>query len=216
MKESSVIRCPCILCRNLKFGDLEMVKAYIHLHGFDQTYLIWINHGEEIVDLSENIDVRIDIENDNVINERERSATRHFPSPSPTSTGTPPPVAGSGSRVRILSVDNGGHPSEALLATVSLARLESSLRRLSADPSAPIIDFFNVAAGSGSGGVLAVMLLPEALMTDHSSQPKRRSGSSLSGVDGCCSDPARGGTCGSGYSSEGLGKGSDERSATRS
>ncbi|KAG6536301.1 hypothetical protein ZIOFF_001354 [Zingiber officinale] len=77
---------------------------------------------------------------------------------SSASTGTPPPAAGPGGRVRILSIDGGGHPSEALLAAASLARLESSLTRLSGNPSARVADFFDVASGSGAGGVLALML----------------------------------------------------------
>ncbi|RRT44770.1 hypothetical protein B296_00055560 [Ensete ventricosum] len=57
-------------------------------------------------------------------------------------------------RVRILSVDGGCRPSDALLAAASLALLESFLR----DPSARVADFFDVAAGSGAGGVLVAML----------------------------------------------------------
>ncbi|KAG6537906.1 patatin-like protein 3 [Zingiber officinale] len=68
-----------------------------------------------------------------------------------------PPAASDG-RVRILSIDGGGHPADALLAAASLARLESSLSRLSGDPSARVADFFDVATGSGAGGVLAAML----------------------------------------------------------
>lgn len=66
--------------------------------------------------------------------------------------------AASDGRVRILSIDGGGHPADALLAAASLARLESSLSRLSGDPSARVADFFDVATGSGAGGVLAAML----------------------------------------------------------
>nr|XP_010906604.1 patatin-like protein 3 [Elaeis guineensis] len=61
-------------------------------------------------------------------------------------------------RVRILSIDGGGRASDGLLAGTALARLETSLRKRSGDPSARIADFFDVAAGSGSGGVLAAML----------------------------------------------------------
>ncbi|XP_074587218.1 patatin-like protein 3 [Curcuma longa] len=68
------------------------------------------------------------------------------------------PAGASEGRVRILSVDGGGRPADALLAAASLTRLESSLRRLSGDPSARVADFFDVAAGSGAGGVLAAML----------------------------------------------------------
>ncbi|RWW15838.1 hypothetical protein BHE74_00019575 [Ensete ventricosum] len=77
------------------------------------------------------------------------------------SSSTSPPAASAprpAGRVRILSIDGCGRPSDALLAAVSLARLESSLRRRSCDPSARVADFFDVAAGSGAGGVLAAML----------------------------------------------------------
>ncbi|MQM06009.1 hypothetical protein Taro_038829 [Colocasia esculenta] len=60
-------------------------------------------------------------------------------------------------RVRILSVDAGG-PTDGLIAAASLARLESSLRNLSGQPSARVADFFDVAAGSGAGGVLVALL----------------------------------------------------------
>ncbi|KAM0948625.1 putative galactolipase [Dioscorea sansibarensis] len=60
-------------------------------------------------------------------------------------------------KVRILSIDGCGD-SDGLLAAVTLAQLESSLRRCSGDPSARIVDFFDLAAGSGLGGVLAALL----------------------------------------------------------
>lgn len=58
----------------------------------------------------------------------------------------------------ILSIDGGGRAADGLLAGAALARLESSLRTRSGDPSARISDFFDVLAGSGAGGVLACML----------------------------------------------------------
>ncbi|XP_077220481.1 patatin-like protein 7 [Tasmannia lanceolata] len=73
-------------------------------------------------------------------------------------TGTPPefpagkPKSGSG-KVRILSIDSDG-----ILAGKSLAHLEESLRRRSGNSDARISDFFDVAAGSGTGGILAAML----------------------------------------------------------
>ncbi|KAG6498957.1 patatin-like protein 3 [Zingiber officinale] len=72
--------------------------------------------------------------------------------------GSLPLAAGPGGRVCILSIDGGGRPSDALLSAASLARLESYLQRRSGNPSARVADFFDVAAGSGAGGVLAAML----------------------------------------------------------
>ncbi|KAJ0975740.1 hypothetical protein J5N97_017705 [Dioscorea zingiberensis] len=75
--------------------------------------------------------------------------------------GTPPETPskprGSSGKVRILSIDGGG-ASDGLFAAVSLTRLETSLRRRSGDPSVRIADFFDLASGSGPGGVLAALL----------------------------------------------------------
>ncbi|KAJ1702737.1 hypothetical protein LUZ63_002516 [Rhynchospora breviuscula] len=76
-------------------------------------------------------------------------------SPSPLTTPRCRPAPG---KVCILSIDGGGRAADGLLAGAALARLESSLRTRSADPSARIADFFDVLAGSGAGGVLACML----------------------------------------------------------
>ncbi|KAI3420486.1 Patatin [Psidium guajava] len=60
-------------------------------------------------------------------------------------------------KVRILSIDGGG-ATDGVLAAKSLVHLEASLRRRSGDPNARIADFFDVAAGSGAGGILAALL----------------------------------------------------------
>ncbi|CAA7405397.1 unnamed protein product [Spirodela intermedia] len=60
-------------------------------------------------------------------------------------------------RIRILSVDAAG-ATDGLLAAASLAQLESSLENLSGVAAARIADFFDVAAGSGVGGVLVALL----------------------------------------------------------
>ncbi|KAM7530341.1 hypothetical protein LguiB_033751 [Lonicera macranthoides] len=60
-------------------------------------------------------------------------------------------------KVRILSIDGGG-ATDGILAAKSLASLQSSLRRKSGNPRAAIADYFDVAAGSGIGGVLAALL----------------------------------------------------------
>ncbi|XP_064938549.1 patatin-like protein 3 isoform X1 [Musa acuminata AAA Group] len=91
-----------------------------------------------------------------------------FPTSSYSSAGASPrTAAGARGRIRILSIDGGGSPSDALLAAVALARLESSLRHLSGDPSARVTDMFDVAAGSGAGGVLVAMLFTR----DHDGRP---------------------------------------------
>lgn len=64
-------------------------------------------------------------------------------------------------KVRILSIDGGG-ATGGLLAARSLAHLESFLRSKSGDPGARIADFFDVAAGSGAGGLLAALLFTRA------------------------------------------------------
>ncbi|KAG5234408.1 patatin protein [Salix suchowensis] len=62
-----------------------------------------------------------------------------------------------GGKVRILSIDGGG-ATNGILAAKSLTYLESCLRRKSGNPDASVSDYFDVVAGSGSGGVLAALL----------------------------------------------------------
>ncbi|KAG2545450.1 patatin-like protein 3 [Panicum virgatum] len=69
-----------------------------------------------------------------------------------------PAAAGKG-KVCILSIDGGGRAADGLLAGAALVRLEASLRRRTGDDGARLADFFDVAAGSGAGGVLAAMLV---------------------------------------------------------
>ncbi|KAK4768306.1 hypothetical protein SAY87_003447 [Trapa incisa] len=74
-----------------------------------------------------------------------------FPGEKPNMGGT---AAG---KVRILSIDGGG-ATGGLLAARSLAHLESVLRRKSGNADARIADFFDIAAGSGAGGLLVALL----------------------------------------------------------
>ncbi|KAF8714065.1 hypothetical protein HU200_028061 [Digitaria exilis] len=61
-------------------------------------------------------------------------------------------------KVCVLSIDGGARASDGLLAAAALVRLEASLRRRSGNPAGRLPDFFDVAAGSGAGGVLAALL----------------------------------------------------------
>ncbi|KQK22522.1 patatin-like protein 7 [Brachypodium distachyon] len=61
-------------------------------------------------------------------------------------------------KVCVLCVDGGGGGLRALLAGRALAHLEAALQRASADPSARVADYFDLAAGTGAGGVFAAML----------------------------------------------------------
>jgi len=73
--------------------------------------------------------------------------------------GTPARAFLDGGRVRVLAIDGCGAGAEdALLAAAALARLEAGLREQAGDPDARVADFFDVAAGSCAGGVLAAML----------------------------------------------------------
>ncbi|KAK9085869.1 hypothetical protein Sjap_026280 [Stephania japonica] len=65
--------------------------------------------------------------------------------------------AGAAGKVRVLSIDGGGS-TDGILAGVSLSHLEARLRLKSGDPDARVADFFDVAAGSGAGGILASLL----------------------------------------------------------
>ncbi|KAJ1287716.1 hypothetical protein BS78_02G032200 [Paspalum vaginatum] len=68
------------------------------------------------------------------------------------------PPSAAGCKVCVLSIDGGARASDGLLAGAALVRLEAALRRRSGSPAARLADFFDVAAGSGAGGVLAAML----------------------------------------------------------
>ncbi|CAN6213091.1 unnamed protein product [Urochloa humidicola] len=72
----------------------------------------------------------------------------------------PPLAAGAprAAKVCVLSIDGGARLSDGLLAAAALVRLEAALRRRSGSPAARLADFFDVAAGSGAGGVLAALL----------------------------------------------------------
>ncbi|PIA33864.1 hypothetical protein AQUCO_03900010v1 [Aquilegia coerulea] len=60
-------------------------------------------------------------------------------------------------KVRILSIDGGGS-TDGILAAKSLTFLETCLCQKSGNPDARIADFFDVAAGSGIGGILVALL----------------------------------------------------------
>lgn len=79
-------------------------------------------------------------------------------SPFPHSTPVTPLASGlrpsSAGKVCILSID----ASDGILAGASLVRLEASIRKQTGDPAARVADFFDLAAGSGAGGVLAAVL----------------------------------------------------------
>ncbi|CAL4927687.1 unnamed protein product [Urochloa decumbens] len=85
------------------------------------------------------------------------------PQPPGTAKATPlrSPTTPSGNKAKvcILSIDGGGRAADGLLAGAALVRLEASLRRRTGDDGARLADFFDVAAGSGAGGVLAAMLV---------------------------------------------------------
>ncbi|XP_066371683.1 patatin-like protein 3 [Miscanthus floridulus] len=70
------------------------------------------------------------------------------------------PLEGGGAcsagRVRVLSIDGGADGGA--LAAAALVRLEHRLQELSGNPAARVVDFFDLAAGSGAGGFLAAAL----------------------------------------------------------
>ncbi|KAG2631623.1 patatin-like protein 3 isoform X2 [Panicum virgatum] len=68
------------------------------------------------------------------------------------------PRAAAVDKVCVLSIDGGARASDGLLAGAALVRLEAALRRRAGSPAARLPDFFDVAAGSGAGGVLAALL----------------------------------------------------------
>lgn len=77
-------------------------------------------------------------------------------------------------KVCVLSIDGGGRAADGLLAGAALVSLEASLRRRTGDETARLADFFDVAAGSGAGGVLAAMLVARGGMGGRCSPPRTR------------------------------------------
>lgn len=62
-------------------------------------------------------------------------------------------------KVRILSIDGGG--MQGIVAGRTLAYLEEALQRKTGDTDARIADFFDVAIGTGIGGLIAAMLFAD-------------------------------------------------------
>ncbi|XP_010258645.1 PREDICTED: patatin-like protein 7 [Nelumbo nucifera] len=77
--------------------------------------------------------------------------------PLDTLTGDLKSLKNAAGKVRILSIDGAG-ATDGILAAKSLAHLEAFLRRKSGNADSRIADYFDVAAGSGVGGILAALL----------------------------------------------------------
>lgn len=60
-------------------------------------------------------------------------------------------------KICVLSIDGGGG-MRSILSGKALAYLENALRAKSGNPDARIADYFDVAAGSGVGGIFTAML----------------------------------------------------------
>ncbi|CAL9164420.1 patatin-like protein 6 [Musa acuminata AAA Group] len=79
--------------------------------------------------------------------------------PGTTATVATPSVKTQRGKVRVLCIDGGGGGGmRGVLPGKALAYLEQALKSRSGDPDARISDYFDVAAGTGIGGVFAAML----------------------------------------------------------
>lgn len=47
--DPNCMRCPCIACGNLKRSNAMNIKAHLFFNGIDQSYRLWIWHGEELL-----------------------------------------------------------------------------------------------------------------------------------------------------------------------
>ncbi|XP_062093595.1 uncharacterized protein LOC133799612 [Humulus lupulus] len=56
LNDENKIRCPCVMCMNLYFHDLETIERHIFVKGFYTHYVKWVHHGENIVDESDGED----------------------------------------------------------------------------------------------------------------------------------------------------------------
>ena len=50
------IRCPCKMCTNRDFKDINVVRKHLLLKGIDKKYTRWVHHGEDYEVLSEDED----------------------------------------------------------------------------------------------------------------------------------------------------------------
>ncbi|KAM0881908.1 hypothetical protein ACQ4PT_032632 [Festuca glaucescens] len=81
-----------------------------------------------------------------------------LPKPPPPQPAVSGGKAAQRGKVCVLCVDGGGGGLRALLAGRALAHLEAALQRASGNPDARVADYFDLAAGTGAGGVFAAML----------------------------------------------------------
>ncbi|KAL9235441.1 hypothetical protein vseg_010199 [Gypsophila vaccaria] len=61
-------------------------------------------------------------------------------------------------KTKILSIDGGRTSTSAFISSAFLLHLEHTLQTKTSDTSARIVDYFDIVAGTGVGGVLAVLL----------------------------------------------------------
>ncbi|WVZ67351.1 hypothetical protein U9M48_016441 [Paspalum notatum var. saurae] len=83
------------------------------------------------------------------------------------------PEAKYGERITVLSIDGGG--IRGLIPAVILASLEKKLQKIDEDENARLADYFDVIAGTSTGGLIAAMLATPDKKTRHlkSDQQKR-------------------------------------------
>lgn len=119
-------------------------------------------------------------------------------------------------KICILSIDSGG--MKGILSGKALAYLEHALKTKSGDPNARIADYFDVAAGSGIGGIFTAMLFGKndqnrpifkaddtwRLLADQGKQMFRGGGSSSVKKGGILKRFFKSGSSGSGSDSTGL------------
>ncbi|KAF4392720.1 hypothetical protein G4B88_029459 [Cannabis sativa] len=53
LNEENKIRCPCVMCMNLYFHDLQTIERHIYVKGFYTRYVNWVHHGEDILEESD-------------------------------------------------------------------------------------------------------------------------------------------------------------------
>ncbi|XP_024523145.1 patatin-like protein 6 [Selaginella moellendorffii] len=95
--------------------------------------------------------------------------------------GVEQPVIGQDSnrKLRILSIDGGG--MRGIIPAHMLAYLETALKEKSHNPDARIADFFDLAAGTSVGGLIAVMLFASSDCRDDQDEEISSSSSSSTG-----------------------------------
>ena len=64
LNNENKIRCPCVVCLNLYFHDLETIEHHLRVKGFSTHYIDWVFHGEDTMNENNNLESNIGEDNE--------------------------------------------------------------------------------------------------------------------------------------------------------